>query len=196
MSVRPGAVTAAAALQLLLAATFLAGFVAVLVSGAHAQAAAEAELTRQGLPPGLLAAHGVRFDDSGVVQRALALVIALALTALALLNLAGNRLGRLLSWVGHPVLVVAGSVIIPAQVFTTRVLTAAFRDSADPALHRVDVTALVAAAARAYPGWLPAVDVAKLVLATAGSLGVVVLLALPVSRRWFGGGAGAQVNAG
>jgi hypothetical protein len=196
MTARPRALIAAAALQLLLAATFLTGFVVVLASGAHAQAAAEAELTRQGLPPGVLAAHGVRFDDSGVPQRALALVIALVLTALALLNLAGNRLGRLLSWVCHPVLIVAGGVIIPAQVFTTRVLTAAFRDSGDPVLRRVDVPALVAAAARAYPGWLPTVDLAKLVLATAGSLAVVVLLALPASRPWFRGRADDQASVG
>ena len=44
---------------------------------------------------------------------------------------------------------------------------------------------LVDAAGHAMPSWLPVVDGAKLVLTTAGSLTVIVLLALPPARAFF-----------
>ncbi|MEV7099639.1 hypothetical protein AB0M80_43130 [Amycolatopsis sp. NPDC051045] len=107
------------------------------------------------------------------------------LVVLALLNLAGRRAGQVLSWVFHPLLAVAGALIVPAQLFTSTFLAASFRDSGDPMLRRVDVPKLVDAAGHAMPSWLPVVDGAKLVLTTAGSLTVIVLLALPSARAFF-----------
>src|SRR5262245_49435115 len=94
---RPHGVTFAATLQLLLAVSFLIHPIVVLMYGVDAQAAAEAEVERQGFPPDILARNGVSFDKSaGVIV--LAVGIAVVLAILAVLNLAGNRTGRILTW--------------------------------------------------------------------------------------------------
>ncbi|MEV0384804.1 hypothetical protein [Nonomuraea sp. NPDC050643] len=180
---RPRAVVVAAVLQLLTIVPFLTGTFVVLVHGPGARAAAQAEIVRQGLPADLLARHGIDFGGSDT----LAIVLVVILVALAALNLAGRRAGQILSWIFQPVLVVMGVVIIPAQLFTARLLESSFKDSGDPLLARVDVAALVEAATNVMPGWLPAANVAKLALTTVGSLAVIVLLALPASRAYFRG---------
>lgn len=173
----PRSVVLAAVLQFLTVVPFLVGTFFVLVYGAGAQAAAEAEAVRQGFPAGTLAAHGINFGGS-VSELPLAIGIALVLATLALLNLAGKRLGRILSWIFQPILFVAGCLIVPGQVFTAQLLEV-------PALPRLDVPALVDAAMQAMPGWLLYANVAKLILTTAGSLLVIVLLALPSAREFF-----------
>jgi hypothetical protein len=178
---RPYSVVFAATLQLLTVLPFLLGTFVVLVYGAGAQAAAEAEVARQGLPAAVLARHGVTFAGS----ETLAIVLALILVALASLNLAGKRTGRILSWVFQSILFVMGAVIIPGQLFTTQFLKSSFMDSGDPMLARIDVPALVGAVTHVMPGWLSSVNIAKLALTTVGSILVVVLLALPSSRAYF-----------
>jgi hypothetical protein len=181
---RPHSVVLAATLQLLAVVPFLIGSAVVLVYGAGAQAAAEAEVVRQGLPAAILADHGISFG-SNTAEIPLPITIALILTTLALLNLAGNRVGRILSWIFQPILFVAGCVIIPSQVFTAQFLESAFKNSGDPMLARIDVQALVDAAMHVLPGWLLYVNVAKLALTTLGSLLVVVLLAVPSANAYF-----------
>ncbi|MFI6601755.1 hypothetical protein ACIBHX_36375 [Nonomuraea sp. NPDC050536] len=168
-------VIAAATVQLLTVVPFLLGTFVVLTYGAGAERAAEAEVVRQGFPAGILAENGVSFGGS----EGLAIVLALILVVLALLNLAGKRIGPILSWIFQPVLLVMGVVIIPSQLFTEKLLAQV------PAFARLDVHALVEAASGVMPGWLPYATVAKLVLTTAGSVAVIVLLALPSSRREF-----------
>jgi hypothetical protein len=180
---RPDSVPFAAGLQLLTALPFLLSIFVVWRYGADAQAAAEAELTRQGVPTSVLADHGIRFG-SNTAEIPIPAAIILVLVVLALLNLAGNRVGRTLSWIFHVILVVAGTVIIPGQVFTTSVLESSFRSSGDAVLQRIDVPALVGAADRIMPGWLPYVDGAKLVLTTLGSVLVIVLLTVPSTGRY------------
>ena len=175
---RTRSVVFAVALQLLLAATFVISAIEVLTSGVAAEAAAKAELARQGFPADVLVDQGIRFGDKGLDSTALPIAIAVILVTLALLNLAGNRAGRLLSWIVHPILILAGSLIIPGQVFTAPLLESTLKNSGDATLQRIDVPAVVDAAAHAYPAWLPYVAGAKLVLATLGSLSVVILLAL------------------
>ncbi|RJL32161.1 hypothetical protein D5H75_17270 [Bailinhaonella thermotolerans] len=172
---------AAVVVQALTVVPFLIGILVVLLYGGRAQSAAEREMRRQGLSATALTRNGVDFGGS----EGLAVLIVLLLVAAALLVLAGKRAGRLLSWVLHPVLFVLGIVIVPVQLFTARFLASSFADAGDPELARVDVPALVAAAAQAMPAWLPAVNAAKLVLTTLGSLAVVVLLALPSARAHF-----------
>ncbi|WP_433513009.1 hypothetical protein ACQP2T_56785 [Nonomuraea sp. CA-143628] len=181
---RPRSVVLAAALQLLAAVPFLVGSAVVLFYGAGAQAAAEAEVSRQGLPPAVLADHGISFG-SNLADLPLALGIAVILVTLALLNLRGNRPGRLLSWVLQPILFVAGSVIVPSQVFTAQVLESSFKNSGDPVLERIDVPAMVDAAAHVMPGGLLYVNIGKLALTTLGSLLIVTLLATSSARAYF-----------
>lgn len=183
---RPRSVVLAAILQLLTTIPFVIGTFVVLVHGARAQAAAEAEVARQGLPPSLLAEHGISFGDN-VAELPFAVAIVLALATLALLNLNGKRLGRILSWIFQLILFIAGVIIIPGQVFVAPLLESAFKSSGDPALARIDVPALVDAAVQVMPGWLLYANIGKLALTTLGSVLVVVLLALPSARAYFRG---------
>jgi hypothetical protein len=180
---RPRAVVLAATLQLLTAVPFVLGTFTVLVFGPRAQAAAEAEAARQGVPPSVLAEHGIRFGDN-TAELPLTVAIVLALATLAVLNLNGRPLGRTLSWIFQPMLFVAGALIVPGQVFVTPLLESMVKSSGDPVLARVDVPDLVDAAMRAMPGWLIHANVAKLTLTTLGSALVVVLLALPSARAY------------
>lgn len=180
----PSAVLSASALQLLLSATFLIIPATGRRRGPAAQRAAESEVAKQGFAPEMLARHRINFSASaGSVLAADAIGVALA--ALAVLNLTGDHSGRILSWIFQPILLLLGVVIMPGEVFTTRYIQAAFRESGDAALSGIDVAAFVDAAARAYPGWLRPVMIARLVTATAGSLLVVVLLALPSAAAYF-----------
>lgn len=178
---RPRSVIIAATLQLLTTVPFLLGTFVVLAYGGAAQAAAEAEIVRQGLPSGILAQHGVSFRGSDT----LAIVLILVLVALAVLNLAGRKLGQILSWIFQPILFVMGVVIIPSQLFTAQLLESSFKNSGEPMLARIDVHALVEAAVQVMPGWLTAANIAKLALTTLGSLLVIVLLAVPTARMYF-----------
>ena len=174
----------AAAVQLLTAVPFVLGAVVVAVYGARAQRAAEAEVVRQGVPAGVLARHGVSFGASAW-DVPVAAGIALVLVVLAVANLAGRPAGRILSYVVHPVLFVAGALIVPGQVFTAWYLRRSFAPSTDPDLHRLDASALVAATQHVFPPWLLPVDVAKLVLTTVGSVLVVAALSTRNGRGFF-----------
>ncbi len=181
---RPRSVTLAAVLQLLLATAFGISVVTALLYGPAAQQAAENEMRRQGLPPGALTGESLRFDE-GLAGTAPALAIALILITLAMLNLNGRRLGRLLTWIFQPLLAIAGAILVSGQVFLAQGITKAFAQSDNQALHAVDVEALVKAAAAEFPNWYPIESWAKLILVTLGSVLIVVLLALPTARAFF-----------
>jgi len=181
---RPGSVTLAAVLQLLLAATFLIMPTVAYLYGARAQAAAEAEVVRQGFPAEILARNHVNFGE-GAAGLVLAVAIALALVALAGLNLAGNAAGRIGSWILQPLLLVAGGLVESRQVFAARFLASAFKSSGDATLAGINVKAFVAAATDAYPAWFPYVVNARFVLTTLGSLLIIILLAVPSANAYF-----------
>src|SRR5215813_6903037 len=109
----------AASLQFLIATLFLVIGTVVLRRGAHAQRAAEAAVARQGFQPGVLVQHQVRFDESGS-EAVLPFAIAVGLAALALLNLSGYELGRVLSWILQPILLVVGGLVTTGQLFARR----------------------------------------------------------------------------
>ena len=181
---RPGSVTLAATLQLLAAVAFLIYAAVVLVYGADAQAAAEAEVARQGLPADVLAQNGVRFDEGGAATM-FPVAVALGLATLALLNLAGSRVGRVLSWIFQPIALVAEVLILVSQLSVARVLESTFERSGDATLRSIDVQALIDAAQQASPAWLPYVVFARSALATLGSLLVIALLAVPSAKAYF-----------
>jgi hypothetical protein len=180
----PGSVTLAAVLQLLLAATFLIMPTLAYLYGARAQAAAEAEVARQGVPAYVLARNHVNFGE-GPVGLVLAVAIALGLVALAVLNLVGSPAGRIGSWILQPLLLIAGVLILSRQVFTARFLASAFKHSGDATLAGINVQAFVDAATGAYPAWFPYVATARFVLATLGSLLIIILLAVPSANAYF-----------
>jgi hypothetical protein len=180
----PVAVTLAAILQILLAATFLIMPLLVLRHGSHAQAAAEAEVARQGFPAEVLAKNGVHFDE-GTAGLVLPVAIALGLGALAALNVVGNEIGRILTWILQPMLLVGGGLIIFRQVAAARFVESSFERSGDPILAAIDVRAFVDAATEAFPRWFVFVVRARFVLVTLGSALVIVLLALPSAGEYF-----------
>jgi hypothetical protein len=181
---RPGSVTLAVLLQLLLAATFVIMPTLAFLYGARAQAAAEAEVARQGFPADVLARNHVNFGE-GAIGLLLAVAIALGLVVLAVLNLAGNPAGRIGSWILQPLLFIAGGLILSRQVFTARFLAPAFKNSGDATLAGINVKAFVDAATGAYPAWFLYVVSARFVLATLGSLLIIILLAVPSANAYF-----------
>lgn len=168
-------IAVAATLQLLLAATFLIAPAVAHQYGEQAQRAAEEAVARQGIPTDVLGRHRVKFTES-LGEALFPVSIAVCLVALASLNLSGSDVGRILSWVGHAILLVGGGVITFGQVFPARFIESAFRKSEDETARGVDVTALVDTAQRAFPHWLPALVRLRFALTTAGSLLVIVLL--------------------
>lgn len=175
---RPTVVTIAAILQLALAATFAVSVVSALLYGPAAQRAAERELERQGIAPDVLTGESLRFDE-GLAGTVPAIAIVAILVTLAALNLNGRRIGRTLTWIFQPLLMIAGAILVSGQVFLVQGLTKALAGTG------VNVEALVAAARTAFPGWYPAEAWAKLILVTAGSAATIVLLALPQARAFL-----------
>ncbi|MGW2018492.1 hypothetical protein [Streptomyces sp. NPDC001927] len=167
--------TLAASLQLLLAATFFVIPVVAWFRGGAAQQAAEAEMARQGHGAEVLARHGIAFKEKAW-EFALALGIGVTMTALGALTLTGSDLGRTLSFVVEPLVLLVVGFITAGQVFATRYTEAAFARSEDAAVRAIDAKAVIAAAGSALPNWLRPVVLTRFALATLGS--VLVLIAL------------------
>lgn len=164
-------------LQFLLAGTFLVMPFAAYRYGRAAQRAADEDAVRQGLPAGNLAAQGIRMEESKV-EMMLPLGIALAMAALASLNLSGAEAGRTLTWILQPLMLLAGGFVTASQVFVVRYVEAALRKSSDPALRGLDVKSFIGAAQAEFPAWVRPVIIARFVLVTVGSALIIVLSTL------------------
>jgi hypothetical protein len=177
----PFAVLVVVLLQCVLAVTFVVLPVVGARHGPAAQRAAETDVARQGFRVTVLAERGVNFGASrGSVVVAVAIGVCFA--TLAVLNLVGSDLGRVLTWALQSLLFVAGLVIMPGEVFTARYVGAAFRKAG---LQDIDVRAFVGAASAAYPSWLRLVVLTRFLLTTVGSVLVVVLLVLPAANAYY-----------
>jgi hypothetical protein len=104
---------------------------------------------------------------------------------MAMLNLAGNGVGRTGSWILHPILLIAGGTIMARQAFAAHFIESTFKNSGDATLQRIDVRAFVDAATDAFPAWFPYAINARFALATLGSLLVIILLAVPSASAWY-----------
>jgi hypothetical protein len=155
--------------------------------GSDVQAAAEAAAEAQGVPAGALADVGVRFDEGGVATDS-PVAVALIVAALAALNFGRRRIGRVLSLVIHPLLLVLDLVILVSQASAAKTLEAAFRASSHPELHTASAQAILDAAEQAYPAWVPALTILRVALAPLCSLLVIALLARPSARIYFRAG--------
>lgn len=180
----PPVVVFASLLQSVLAASFLIMATAAHVYGGAAQRAAEAEVAREGFPACVLRQLGINFEERGV-ELVLPIAIALCLLALASLNLAGDAVGRTLSWIVQPIVLVGAGIVTARQVFTVRFLESAFKRSGDAALERLNVRTFVDAALGAFPRGFYYLVVTRFVLSTLGSGLVIVLLALPSATTYF-----------
>lgn len=164
-----------AALQLATAVTFAVIGLAAYRHGAAAQRAAEQEVERQGLPANILARHRVRIEEN-LAELMFPLGIAVALALIAALNLTALGIGRTMTWIVQPILLVAGGYVTGAQVFTVRFVEAAFRKSQDPDARRIDVRKVLDAASAAFPRWLRPLIVVRFVLVTLGSALILFLM--------------------
>jgi len=178
---RPGSVTFAVWLQILLAAFLLASTVVSYLYGADSQAAAEAELQAQGVPLSDLP-QGTTFEP-GVGSLAFNVVIAAGLIVLALLNAAGKRPARVITWIVQPIVLVCGAFGALSQLFLATVLEYGIENSGVES--DIDVAAVVDAVYGAYPAWTDIVSYGVLALSTLGSILVIVLLAVPASNAYF-----------
>jgi hypothetical protein len=122
---------------------------------------------------------------AGGIELLLPVGIAVCLATLASLNLAGNEVGRITSWVLQPIMLIVGGLVTAGQVFAVRYVTSAFMASDDPTVRGIDVKAFVDAAPDAFPAWLRYLVAARFVLATAGSLLIIVLLATPSANAYL-----------
>ncbi|MEN3610668.1 hypothetical protein AAH979_14070 [Plantactinospora sp. ZYX-F-223] len=179
----PPVVIAASVLQYLIAATFVVITVIAYRYGTDAQRAAQAEVARQGFPVEVLARHRVKFSE-GAVDALFPFGIAVCLTVLGTLNLAGSDVGRILTWILQPILLVGGGLTTAAQVFPVRYVAPAFAKSGDAA-RGIDVQAFIGAAQRAFPRLLRPLVITRFALVTAGSVLVIILLAVPSANAWF-----------
>ncbi|MFB4285534.1 hypothetical protein ACBJ59_60480 [Nonomuraea sp. MTCD27] len=177
---RPRLITLAGILQLLFAAAFLIAPLAGLSYGGDVQAAAEAELTRQGLSPTILAENNVHFDEGGyalVLPVTTAVIVAL-LALLALLNLAGRRAGRILTLIVQPIFLLLDVYIFTSQASKTQYLQSILGDGAN-------AQAVLDASESVYPSWLLTVTDVRMLTTPLISLIVIALLLLPSARTYF-----------
>ncbi|GAA2805471.1 hypothetical protein [Crossiella cryophila] len=142
-----------AILQLLIALAFVSIPLVRHRYGPAAQRAAEAELDRQGVPVTVLAANKIRFDAGGH-ETAVPVTVAAIMTGLAALNLAGGSLAAPLTWVFQSIVLLGNCLILHSQLTAARSVTAAFARKGDPVLARIEVSALLTAAERAFPHWV------------------------------------------
>jgi len=167
-----------ASIQVVIALAFVSIPVIRARWGAAAQSAAEAELTRQGVPTTVLAENKLRFDAGGHETAAPA-SIAAVLVALAALNLFGSPLGETLTWIVQPLIILINGAILYSQLTAVRAVESAFAKKGDPMLLRIDVPAFLTAAEKAFPSWVfPSAQNVRHVIAFAGSAAVLVLLAI------------------
>ena len=180
---RPGAVTFAVAAQWLLVLAMLASTVVSLLYGSDAQAAFEAEVRAQGVSPEDLPQG---FGDLDSPMNWVPTLVGVAIVALlAALNSRGVRPARILTWIVQPLVLVCGGFIFIGQLAMSASLQIALDNSGDSRLEGLEAEPMVEAIMGAYPSWSALVDWAVLVLATLGSLLVIILLAVPSSNEFF-----------
>ncbi|MCD0442784.1 hypothetical protein LO763_03995 [Glycomyces sp. A-F 0318] len=178
---RPGTVTTAVWIQILLAVFLIAQSVAGLLYGADAQAAAEDELAAQGHAMSDLP-QGTTFESNGIAAYA-PIAAAALIIVLALLNGAGNRPSRVVTWVVQPLVLVCGGFITVTQLFAAQFMEAGIE--AAGGAEGLDAQALMDAVNGAYPAWTAVASYGVLVLGTLGAVAVIVLLAVPSANAYF-----------
>jgi hypothetical protein len=181
---RPRSVTVIAVTQWLIALAFLTVPLLGLIYGTDVQAAAEAEVVRQGQPAAVLTDNGLDFAEVGVALL-VPLLAALAMGALGLSIRAGKRPAQILSWIAMPLVLLGNIAIMASNASAAQTLQTVFAQSTDERLHRLDARAVLDAAGAAYPDWLPYLTHTRNAVVLLGALLAIALLTLPGARRHF-----------
>ncbi|MEU0830997.1 hypothetical protein [Streptomyces sp. NPDC005969] len=166
-----------AAMQLSVAGAFVSIPVVRARFGATATAAAQAELSRQGVRTTVLEENGMRFDAGGHETWA-PVSIATVLAATAALNLIGNSMAELFSWIVLGLVVAINCVILYSNLTATTSVQAAFARKGDPELTRIDVAALLKAAESGFPRWVWVLQNARHVIVFGAAALALTTLAL------------------
>ncbi|WP_424213204.1 hypothetical protein ACN20G_14600 [Streptomyces sp. BI20] len=166
----------AAVLQSLVALAFLSIPLVRARHGAHAMAAAEAELTRQGVRPSVLTENGMRFDAGGHETWAPVTIAAAMLTG-AGANLAGVSWAGPVTWTLTVAVVLVNAAILHSNLTAVRSVTAAFARKGGE-LARIDVRGLLTVAENAFPTWVRILQNARHAVVFGGALGALALIAL------------------
>ncbi|MEV0389580.1 hypothetical protein [Nonomuraea sp. NPDC050643] len=168
--------TFAAVLQLLIALAFISIPLVRHRYGAAAQACAEAELRRQGVPTTIMEENKIRFDAGGH-ETAVPASVALVMTVLAVLNLTGGDWGPALSWILQPLVLAGNLLILHSQLTAARSVERAFERKGDPVLRTIDVRAFLAAAGQGFPSWvMPGLQNVRHAVVMGGSILILVAL--------------------
>ena len=178
---RPWTVTTAAVLQVLLAVFVIAQSGITLLYSSDSAHAAEAELEAQGFTGSDLP-QGTSFEGNPL-SVGIPGLIALFLIVLALLNAAGKRPARLITWILQPIVLICGGFTAVSAFFLATFLEAGVEAENGP--DGLDVQAVVDAANGVYPAWTDIITYGVAVLVTLGSIAVIVLLAVPSANAYF-----------
>ncbi|UQX05349.1 hypothetical protein [Streptomyces sp. RerS4] len=165
-----------AVLQLLVATAFLSIPLVRHRFGAAATVAAETELRRQGVRPGVLAENGMRFDAGGHETWA-PVSIAASMALAAGLHLFGGSWAAGVTWVLQSIVLLINCVILHSNLTAVSSVTAAFARKGDEELARIDVAALLKAAEGGFPGWVWVLQNARHVVVFGASIAALVLTA-------------------
>ncbi|HEX6682870.1 MAG TPA: hypothetical protein VF062_08755 [Candidatus Limnocylindrales bacterium] len=183
-SQRPTAIKIVAAAHLLIGLAFLTVPLLGLLYGQEVQAAADAEVVRQGLPVSVLADNNLSFRESGIAI-AIPVVIALALAALGLWMLTARRAARIVSLIVMPLIILANAAIVVSNASAVTALQTMFDQSNDANLSRLNAQSLFDATLAAYPDWLPLLTNARNTVVFGCSLLIIVLLTMRSARAYF-----------
>ncbi|MCC3763201.1 hypothetical protein K3N28_08970 [Glycomyces sp. TRM65418] len=178
---RPWTVTTAVVLQILLALFLVAQSAITLMYSADSAHAADAELEDQGFTGSDLP-EGTSFEGDPV-SVGVPVLIALFLIVLALFNAAGKRPARIVTWVVQPIVLICGGFAAVSSFFLASFLEAGIEAEGGP--EDLDVQAVVDAALGVYPAWTDVVTYGAAVLATFGSIAIIILLAVPSANAYF-----------
>ncbi|MEU8775858.1 hypothetical protein [Streptomyces sp. NPDC048606] len=165
-----------AVLQLLVATAFISIPLVRHRFGAAATDAAETELRRQGVRPGVLAENGMRFDAGGHETWAPVAIAASTATA-AGLHLLGSSWASGVTWVVQTVVLLINCLILYSNLTAVGSVSAAFARKGDEDLARIDVAALLRAAEGGFPGWVWVLQDVRHVVVFGASVAALVLTA-------------------
>lgn len=179
---RPVPVIAAVLIQWLLAISVVIWTVAGYVFSPYFKDAYDAEIARQLGVEDLPTRSSDAGDLIGAPSLVTAAVVVAALVVLALLNAAGKRLGRSLTWIFHLLVLAAAGYCLVGWLLYVPTLQWVFDNSGDEWTEDLNAAALVDAM---FPASFLALVWITAALAGLGSLLVITLLAVPSSHAFF-----------
>ncbi|GIG64424.1 hypothetical protein [Phytomonospora endophytica] len=168
---------AVAALQILIGLAFVSIPWVRARYGPRAQAAAEAELTRQGVRPEILGENKLRFDHGGH-ETIVPVTVALVMGACAALNIAGASIATPANWIFQTLVLLGNAAILYSNLTAVKGVETAFAKKGGE-LAAIDVKAFLTAAENAFPKWVFSIlQNIRHVIAFGGSIAILIITAV------------------